>query len=226
MISLPNKQRRNQVNMQVSGSVIKELRVKRGWTQEHLAHLASVNPKTIQRVEKTGLCDLETRSALASVLQVDINQLEGSKKIEQKQADEQPNSELFLVRLHSGQDIVRVFSRAHGYRFSNEDPRSADDAGRIAQFASLVHDYGEIWEDLDPGARVRDTFELGESLRELEDEGFFLFGMPTNERQAMTDVTGQKKAFEVSVANFQIAYADSARVVALDPKTTTAKSDA
>jgi transcriptional regulator with XRE-family HTH domain len=212
------------VNMQVSGSVIKELRVKRGWTQEHLAHVAGVSPKTIQRVEKTGLCDLETRSALASVLQVDISQLEGSKKIEQKQADE-PNAELFLVRLQSGQDIVRVFFGAHGYRFSNEDPRSADDAERIAQFASLVHDYGEFWEDLDPGARVRDTFELGESLRELEDDGFFLFGMPTKEKQTMTVVSGQKKTFEISVANFQIAYANSDRVVVLDPKATAAKSE-
>jgi len=207
--------------MQVSGAVVRELRVKRGWTQEHLAHLAGVSAKTIQRVEKTGLCDLETRSALASVLQVDLSQLDGGKKIQQTKSDT-PNQDLFLVRLHTGQDIVRVIAGAHGYRFTNEDPRNSEDADRIAAFALLVHDYGEIWEDLDPGARVRDTFELDQQLKELEADGFLFFGVPTKEKQFMAIATGESKAIELNIANFQIAYADSSRVVVLDPSASSA----
>jgi len=71
------------MNMNISGEIIKRLRIERGWTQEHLAHLASVSARTIQRVEKTGICDLETRSALAAVFQVNATQLDGEKKIEQ-----------------------------------------------------------------------------------------------------------------------------------------------
>ena len=55
--------------MNISGENVKCMRIARGWSQEHLAALASLSVRTIQRVEKSGMCDLETRSALASVEQ-------------------------------------------------------------------------------------------------------------------------------------------------------------
>ncbi len=46
---------------------IRKLREERGWTQEHLAAVAAVSLRTIQRVESDGAASLETRAALAAV---------------------------------------------------------------------------------------------------------------------------------------------------------------
>jgi ribosome-binding protein aMBF1 (putative translation factor) len=76
------------MNMNISGENVKRLRLEHGWSQEHLASLSGRNVRTIQRVEKSGICDLETRSALAAVFEIEATQLDGTKKIEQAKAPE------------------------------------------------------------------------------------------------------------------------------------------
>lgn len=53
--------------------IVRKLRLQRGWSQEHLAELAAVNVRTIQRMERGKTSALETRSALAAVFEVDIS---------------------------------------------------------------------------------------------------------------------------------------------------------
>ena len=64
------------MSMQIDGKVVRKLRLERGLTQEHLATLTNRTTRTVQRVERSGACDLETRSALASVFQIPISQLD------------------------------------------------------------------------------------------------------------------------------------------------------
>jgi DNA-binding XRE family transcriptional regulator len=56
--------------MKVEGSLVKRLREEKSWSQEHLATVAGVSHRTIQRVESDGTASLETRMALASALSV------------------------------------------------------------------------------------------------------------------------------------------------------------
>ena len=205
------------MNMNVSGEIIKKLRVERGWTQEHLAHLANVSARTIQRVEKSGICDLETRSALAAVFQVEVTQLDGEKKIEQTKPS-QNTDPLYYSRVTSGHGVVDVFSGSHGYRFSHEDPRSADDAEYISQLVSQIHDYSECWDVIDPGAHVRATFEFGEMLKEMEERGLWLFGLRTRSKSKLPSRDGTETPFEMKIANFHFAYADSEQIIVLDTK--------
>ncbi len=205
------------MNMNVSGEIIKKLRVERGWTQEHLAHLASVSARTIQRVEKTGICDLETRSALASVFQIEVTQLDGEKKIEQTRST-QDTDPLYYSRITSGNGIVDVFSGAHGYRFSHEDPRSGDDAEYIAELVSQINDYSECWDDISAGGRVRATFEFGEMLKEMLERGFWLFGLRTRSKMKLPSRDGNETPFELNIANFHFAYSDSEQIIVLDAK--------
>lgn len=51
--------------------IVRKLRLQRGWSQEHLAELAGVNVRTIQRIERGAKMSLETRAALAAVFEVD-----------------------------------------------------------------------------------------------------------------------------------------------------------
>ncbi len=53
--------------------LVRKLRLQRGWSQEHLAELAGVTPRTIQRIERGYKPGLETAKALASVFEVDVS---------------------------------------------------------------------------------------------------------------------------------------------------------
>lgn len=53
--------------------LVRKLRLQRGWSQEHLAELVGVTPRTIQRLEQGYKPGLETAKALASVFEVDVS---------------------------------------------------------------------------------------------------------------------------------------------------------
>jgi DNA-binding XRE family transcriptional regulator len=57
--------------MQINGALVKELRLKRSWSQEDLAEKAKINLRTVQRVESTGGASLRTRRSIASALEVE-----------------------------------------------------------------------------------------------------------------------------------------------------------
>ena len=56
--------------MKVDATLVKRLREAKSWSQEHLATVAGVSHRTVQRVESDGTASLETRMALASALDV------------------------------------------------------------------------------------------------------------------------------------------------------------
>lgn len=51
--------------------IVRKLRLQRGWTQEHLAELAGLSVRSIQRIERGSALSLETINALAAVFEVD-----------------------------------------------------------------------------------------------------------------------------------------------------------
>ncbi|HCS65967.1 MAG TPA: XRE family transcriptional regulator [Cellvibrio sp.] len=54
---------------------IREYRFNRGWSQEQLAEISGLSVRTIQRIEQGQKPGLETLSALASALEIDIAKL-------------------------------------------------------------------------------------------------------------------------------------------------------
>lgn len=66
------------MSVDINPKVVRNLRIQRGWSQGHLAELLDRSTRTVQRFEKTGLCNLETRSALASVFEVGAEHLDRS----------------------------------------------------------------------------------------------------------------------------------------------------
>lgn len=61
--------------MKIDANLIKRLREEKSWSQEHLATVAGVSHRTVQRVESDGTASLETRMALASALGVAASNL-------------------------------------------------------------------------------------------------------------------------------------------------------
>jgi len=68
------------MEMKVNSKLIKSERDKRAWSQEHLARAAGLGVRTIQRIENTGSASLESVKALASVLELQISQLQVNSK--------------------------------------------------------------------------------------------------------------------------------------------------
>ncbi|WP_426269243.1 helix-turn-helix domain-containing protein [Dyella kyungheensis] len=200
----------------VSGEVVKRLRLERSWTQEHLAHVAGINVRTVQRIEKSGVCDLETRASLASVFQVEQKQLEGEAKIEQTRPSDSCDL-LYYSRVVTGRGIVDIFDGSHGYRFSHEDMRAEEDAQYIAELTDQINDYAEIWDDMDPGKKVKATYEFGEMFKEMSSRGFWLFGLRTRRKTQLPSRDGSCTPFEMKIANFHFAYSDSDGIIVLDP---------
>lgn len=62
--------------MKVDAAQIVSLRTARGWSQEELAEASGLNLRTVQRVETTAVASLRSKRALASALDVDIQDLD------------------------------------------------------------------------------------------------------------------------------------------------------
>lgn len=54
----------------ISIDVLRKLRNQHGWTQEQLASISGVSTRTIQRIEKSGECSLESKMAIAAAFHV------------------------------------------------------------------------------------------------------------------------------------------------------------
>ncbi|MEW6164310.1 MAG: helix-turn-helix domain-containing protein [Pseudomonadota bacterium] len=63
------------MDMKVSPQKIRQLREARGWTQEHLAEVAGLSSRTVQRIEAEGNASPESRMALAAALDVEAGDL-------------------------------------------------------------------------------------------------------------------------------------------------------
>jgi len=62
-------------DMKLNPSSIRKLREERAWSQEHLAEVAGLSLRTVQRVESDGSASHDTRLALAAVFELDVSSL-------------------------------------------------------------------------------------------------------------------------------------------------------
>jgi transcriptional regulator with XRE-family HTH domain len=63
------------MDMKVDPSYIRAQRERRAWSQEHLAEVAGLGLRTIQRIEKTGAASYESARSLAAVFGLDVAEL-------------------------------------------------------------------------------------------------------------------------------------------------------
>ena len=61
--------------MTIDGELVRALRERKSWSQEHLAGAAGLSVRTVQRVEVENVASAETRLALAAALGVPVADL-------------------------------------------------------------------------------------------------------------------------------------------------------
>lgn len=59
----------------IQSDLIKELRKERSWSQDQLASVSGLSHRTVQRIEATGRCSLESKKALAAAFELGANDL-------------------------------------------------------------------------------------------------------------------------------------------------------
>jgi len=66
--------------MKINTQLVIALRKRKSWSQEELATAAGLNLRTIQRIESDGVASLQSRKALASAFDVEVNELDLQEK--------------------------------------------------------------------------------------------------------------------------------------------------
>ena len=70
-------------DMQIDSQRIRTERTKRAWSQEHLAKLTNLGLRTVQRIESTAAASHESISAIASVLEIPVDELVIERQVKQ-----------------------------------------------------------------------------------------------------------------------------------------------
>ena len=88
------------------GTRVKEERLKRGWTQEHLSEIADVTVRTVARIEKGEAQGLESLMAIAAAFEMELGKLRQVFRI----AEAKP---LRSLRIRRAEDLQVALNRAH-----------------------------------------------------------------------------------------------------------------
>jgi hypothetical protein len=86
------------------------------------------------------------------------------------------NIPAFLSRLTTGKEVLDLVTNAMGYSFDHEELKSQEEVDLVGGFLQVVQDWGDLSADLETSDRVQTAFSLTESLQEMEESGFFVFG--------------------------------------------------
>ncbi|OZY84339.1 hypothetical protein CBP51_14085 [Cellvibrio mixtus] len=63
------------MDMKINKEILRRERELRAWTQSHLAEVADLSMRTVQRIERTGDASMESAGALAAALDIDLSVL-------------------------------------------------------------------------------------------------------------------------------------------------------
>jgi DNA-binding XRE family transcriptional regulator len=103
--------------MKVNANLVIDLRNKKSWSQDDLAIAAGLKLSTIQRIENEALASLQSKKALASVLDINIQDLDYEEIVRMKKYEyktlEIENKEGFLAGIKKTKlpDLAEIFNQ-------------------------------------------------------------------------------------------------------------------
>ena len=119
------------------GSKVKEMRTLRGWTQEHLAQVAGIATRTVQRIEKDDSNGAEGLMAVAQALDTTVEYLRTAYWV----AERKP---LQAMNIDEPEDFVEAIQRAHhSYTYMLLAPLQPDFAKEVNEVLSEL--FADIW---------------------------------------------------------------------------------
>lgn len=190
------------------GSLIREYRNERGWTQEKLAEISRLSARTIQRLEEEDLSSANVLSEISQAFGLTVSQLLAEVR---SRGSRTPSTVELLPRLASGHALVSVIAGAHMFQPFHDEPENQEEVDILADFLQRVEDLADIWSDLDAGDRVRITHETGLQVFELAASGYSVFGSRASRLFEFT-LAGKSKKVSMTVALLGIFRTDDRRI--------------
>ncbi len=172
------------------GKRIKEERQSRGWTQEHLAGVAGIAPRTVARIEKDEVRGFDSLMAISAAFEMELRELTQTFRI----AEAKP---LRALTIRRAEDLRVAFNRAHhsGLYRTMLIPLRTDLEERAEELLET------IFSDLqylspDESDIMRSWVEsVKEPLNELHYRGMEIFSIQDC-REGFVGEPGQKKLLE------------------------------
>jgi transcriptional regulator with XRE-family HTH domain len=196
------------MEMKINLDLLKKLRKEKAWPQDQLAEISGLSLRTIQRIEKSGNASLESKKALASAFGIKATELDEN---ENNSAITDKETENFYFRVVTGTKLTEIIGGAYAYRMNHDNPKTEEETELIARSVRTIEDWGEFWPDIEADDRVKASFALTQLISELEEKGFWVFGLRTNEEYPA--ISGDKWP----VANVSIMRFDNPQIIKLEP---------
>lgn len=160
-------------------TIVSMWRENRGWTQETLAELAGITPRTVQRVEGGEPSSVDTRRALARALDwEDIDTFNkpwpmpnlDRLKAEQERI-ERETVPVSLVVIKKGRELREFAESATGWQHNQFGNLSIKAEKAFAHLQEYFQDYGDIKDCYSPTQKLEVNQDLQALIDELASEG-------------------------------------------------------
>jgi transcriptional regulator with XRE-family HTH domain len=187
---------------------IRTMRTARAWSQEQLAQIAGISPRTVQRAESVA-ASFDSLKAIASAFNIDVGALMAPPS-SQGSEPTPGNPVSFLLRIQTGTDLFKIVGASNAFLFDQDELSSPKEAELVASFLQDIHDYIAIWSGIEPGDRVRIAHEYTPRILELEASGLCVFAMQQERPLSASD------PFKIQVAVVCVTRPTNPAIVHLD----------
>jgi transcriptional regulator with XRE-family HTH domain len=200
------------INSRVKEIVIM-LRKMKNITQEHLAELADVSVRTIQRLEKTGSFSPETLRSVAEAFDMDCQHILALANLPFKESNEELEKKyvrLRLVEVTNGKSLTDKLSNIHLLQPDYPSDLNKDQANVTGELLDLLQDYLDIRSDLSPSENISQESNLTEQLEKLFELGLRVFSGCILRNAKFVGETGEP--YPMNTAVVQILSADDKKI--------------
>ncbi len=90
----------------------------------------------------------------------------------------------FLIRLNTGREILNLVEGSCAGSYDHDELETQQEVDIIGEFLEVIQDWVDIGNDLGPSRRTEIVFRLSQTIKELDELGFYVFG--AKEVQEMT----------------------------------------
>jgi transcriptional regulator with XRE-family HTH domain len=157
--------------------LVRTEREKRNWTQEQLAEIADVSPRTIQRLEADGTHSPETLRAVAGAFDVDCQDLikRSSELAKGAHGATAPYHLVQLARCTNGKALFDTVKGCHALQPDYPGTLLPEQAEQVGALFDLVQDHGDIQDDLTPSQRIGSEREITAMINDLDEVELAVF---------------------------------------------------
>lgn len=187
---------------------VKKERDERAWTQAHLAKVAEVSHRTIQRLERDGSASFETLMAVANAFEIEVKELTPTSSRSKEKTNPEKKVHL-LTRIYSGKNVANLIDSAEEYQIVHD---GANDEKTVKVMRSILENFRDNmnkWyfaKDSIQRIEIESAFSWG--IQKIEALGFSLFGTKRTVQRIV-----ENKRIDVSMSTVFMTYTNSPRIV-------------